>query len=563
MRQFILLDNQSSDHVFCNPELVKNIRAAGKELSLHSNGGTLSIKNIADFDGFEESVWFSKQAMTNILSLAMVKLEYQVSYNGDDFIVHPAKHGYTDMVFKPHPSGLHVFDEDDPRGIASYSFVATVEENMSLFTKRQVASAELARNLQAGLAYPSVPDLKWIVQANLLKDSPVTAQDVDVALKIWGPSVALLKGKTVRRKPPLVLEDIVEVPKELRQLHKRVTLTIDIFFVNSAPYFATLSLRICFLSVTHLQNRKIDTIFKALKAMHNYYLQRGFQIVFIKGDGEFKPMEEKVYELYGAPKLNLSSANEHVPEIERKIRVIKERVQAVRYSLPFNALPPKVLIHSVLFVTKQLNLFPVKGGVSAQFSPKQILTGEVVHYKFCSMPFGQYCQISEEDAPRNSLAARTQGAIALGPSGNVQGGHKFWTLNTGSVVVRRDWVVLPMPQSVIDRINSKAKGQPALPIFTDQLGNPIGDTPVDAYQAYEPQESDDNLPGVEIPETEIPGVYNDQADKIPGVDTGSEMPLEPNVDVGVDFESPVPQEMPLVDTSSTQQPEPIQASEGV
>jgi hypothetical protein len=82
----------------------------------------------------------------------------------------------------------------------------------------------------------------------------VTAQDVDVALKIWGPSVALLKGKTVRRKPPLVSEDIVEVPKELRILHKRVTLTIDIFFVNSAPYFATLSLRICFLSVTHLQN---------------------------------------------------------------------------------------------------------------------------------------------------------------------------------------------------------------------------------------------------------------------------------------------------------------------
>ena len=60
----------------------------------------------------------------------------------------------------------------------------------------------------------------------MLKDSPVTAQeDVDVALKIWGPSVALLKGKTVRRKPSLVLEDIVEVPKELWQLHKRVTLT--------------------------------------------------------------------------------------------------------------------------------------------------------------------------------------------------------------------------------------------------------------------------------------------------------------------------------------------------
>ncbi len=66
--------------------------------------------------------------------------------------------------------------------------------------------------------------------------------------------------------------------------------------------------------------------------MHNFYLQHGFQIVFIKGDGEFKPMEGMMSELYGAPKINLSSANEHVPEIERKIWVIKERVRAVIYS---------------------------------------------------------------------------------------------------------------------------------------------------------------------------------------------------------------------------------------
>ena len=59
-----------------------------------------------------------------------------------------------------------------------------------------------------------------------------------------------------------------------------------------------------------------------------------------------------------------------------------------------------------------------------------------------------------------------------------------------------NWVVLPMPQSAIDQINLKAKGQPALPIFTDRLGNAIGDSPVNAYQAHEPLESDDNLPGV-------------------------------------------------------------------
>jgi hypothetical protein len=243
MRECLLLDNQSSVHVFCNREYVDNIRAAERELSLKSNGGTLPISDIANFNGFEEAVWYSNDAMTNILSLSHVKCEYDVSYNREDFIIHRAKHGYADMVFKPHPSGLHVYDQDDPQGHASYSLIVTVEDNMSLLTKRQIASADLACNLQAGLAYPSVPDLKWIVKANMLKDSPVTSQDVDVALKIWGPSVALLKGKTARHKPPFVMEDVIEAPKEIQQLHKRVTLTVDIFFVNGVPYFCNLQPR--------------------------------------------------------------------------------------------------------------------------------------------------------------------------------------------------------------------------------------------------------------------------------------------------------------------------------
>jgi hypothetical protein len=54
--------------------------------------------------------------------------------------------------------------------------------------------------------------------------------------------------------------------------------------------------------------------------MHNFYLRRGFQIVFIKGDGEFKSLQDLIQsELYGGPRLNLASANEHVPEIERKM----------------------------------------------------------------------------------------------------------------------------------------------------------------------------------------------------------------------------------------------------
>ena len=96
-------------------------------------------------------------------------------------------------------------------------------------------------------------------------------------------------------------------------------MTIDIFFVNKIPFFATYSLVICFVTVTHLSNRKALTIFNSLKSMCNYYLQRGFQVVFIKYGSGFAPLEVWIAMVYGAPTLNLASANEHVPKIELKI----------------------------------------------------------------------------------------------------------------------------------------------------------------------------------------------------------------------------------------------------
>jgi hypothetical protein len=59
-----------------------------------------------------------------------------------------------------------------------------------------------------------------------------------------------------------------------------------------------------------LEQRKALTIFNALKSMCGYYLQRGFQIVFIKGDGEFALLEAWMATVYGAPKLNLASATQ-------------------------------------------------------------------------------------------------------------------------------------------------------------------------------------------------------------------------------------------------------------
>jgi hypothetical protein len=166
---------------------------------------------------------------------------------------------------------------------------------------------------------------------------------------MWGAKISSLKGKTTCKTPESVLADMVEVPMETRELHRIITLSIDVFFVNKVPFFLTLSRKICFSTVTHLENRKIDTIFMAFKSIFTYYLQKGFQIMTIMADNKFAPLAELMYNLPGAPTLNLTSANKHEPYIEWQIRVVKESVWSVWHSLPFTVIPVKMLTHLVFF----------------------------------------------------------------------------------------------------------------------------------------------------------------------------------------------------------------------
>jgi hypothetical protein len=229
---------------------------------LKSKGGELIAHHIADGADYDEPVWFSKKAITNIFMLKNMKKQYRVTYNSleETFLVHHKATGLPNFLFKKHENGLHFFD---PRQ-ADFAFVDTVESNMQLYSKRQVARTDKACSLCASLGFPSQKDFMWILRSNQIKDSPLTVEDAMVAYKIWGPSVAALKGKTVQKRPEPVKTDIVSIPKEICELHKEVTLTTDIFFVNKMPFFLTLSRVLYFTMVTHLPERSLDQIFKAL-----------------------------------------------------------------------------------------------------------------------------------------------------------------------------------------------------------------------------------------------------------------------------------------------------------
>ena len=76
---------------------------------------------------------------------------------------------------------------------------------------------------------------------NLVKNNPMTSKDINLMEAIFGKDIATSKGKTTRRKPKPVLEDYIDIPKELILAQQNVIICIDGITVNLLKFLTTIS----------------------------------------------------------------------------------------------------------------------------------------------------------------------------------------------------------------------------------------------------------------------------------------------------------------------------------
>ena len=129
-------------------------------------------------------------------------------------------------------------------------------------------------------------------------------------------------------------------------------------------------------------------------------------------------------------------------------------------------------------------------------SPHTLLMGLTLNYnRHCRLEFGEYVQTHEEHD--NSLNPHTIGALALRPTGNIQGGYFFFSLTTGKVINQMHWTMIPMPKEVIDSVDRMACQEHAgtTLLFEDRDHNEIlnlDQEDDDDDSDYEPYNDDDD-----------------------------------------------------------------------
>jgi uncharacterized protein YodC (DUF2158 family) len=62
--------------LICNPALVEKTFKSSHKMRLKSNGGTMVVSQKAKVAGYHTHVWYSKEAITNILALSNVIKQY-------------------------------------------------------------------------------------------------------------------------------------------------------------------------------------------------------------------------------------------------------------------------------------------------------------------------------------------------------------------------------------------------------------------------------------------------------------------------------------------------------
>jgi hypothetical protein len=235
---WILLDSQPTVSVFKNRNLLTNMRPSARTLRVHTNGGTQTSNQIGSVPNFG-NVWYNTKSLANILSMAEVRrngcpITMDTAVEAAMTAVHRSDGSL--MKFHEFKSSLYYYDtKQEQTNLSSndgtdYLFLNTVADNKKNYTQREIEGADRARKLYIQIERPFEQEFLDILKDNLIRNCPVTPDDTRRAVKIYGPDLTTLQGKTVKKQNSATPNyQAIQIPAPIIAKYNSVRIFINIF----------------------------------------------------------------------------------------------------------------------------------------------------------------------------------------------------------------------------------------------------------------------------------------------------------------------------------------------
>ncbi|KAL7502475.1 hypothetical protein ACHAXN_000430 [Cyclotella atomus] len=150
--------------------------------------------------------------------------------------------------------------------------------------------------------------------------------------------------------------------------YQEVTLSVDdVMFVDEVPFLVSVSRGINLITAEFTPVRTAKNLAANIKHILQVYVRGGFKVSTLLMDNEFDCLVPLLPQLVLV--VNTPAAREHVTDIERRIRTVKERGRGTKNVLPYERLPKLMLIELINFAVFWLNAFPSDLGISDELSP--------------------------------------------------------------------------------------------------------------------------------------------------------------------------------------------------
>ena len=204
----------------------------------HTDSGSTTMDKAGNL-GAIKKMWLNEGRVASMIPLKILEKIWPVLYhsakgmNPGHFVIHS---GEGDIVVRNNEKGMMYLNLKEVKAEVALclvqSAINTVHGKMEGFSKREVKEATAACKAQGMLGHPTNRKFLGMVHLNMITSCTVTESTIKNAHIIFGPDLAGVRGRTVRRAPESVRVDHIQIPRVILDRHMMVMLTVDCMFVK-------------------------------------------------------------------------------------------------------------------------------------------------------------------------------------------------------------------------------------------------------------------------------------------------------------------------------------------